>query len=269
MTVARRIAPTIASTVQILERDGDRVVSVSRLEEIRLETGSAIPARQMAYRLQRAGWFGTLRTRDVWEFLPAARAGAIGAGDRFVEYRAQRILNPEWPGVLAMESAATLLGFARRLPDPEVVALPARWSLPKALAAEWRAVTLSLPPIAVNHRDGLSWWSPEGLLAGIAVRPTGYRDTQGLAEWLPEAAAGINRELLEEIIRPLTQMARQRVVYLLRCGGNELAAAELASRYPASQVAWFGPREPGGTFDPVSRVNDTRLSPYLSTGSIL
>ncbi len=92
------------------------------------QTTSAKPSGHfdttVAYELQRRGWLGQLRTRNVWEFLPGARAGAYGAGDRYIELRAQLAYDPDAPFVLAMESAAVLLGLAQRLPASEVVACP-------------------------------------------------------------------------------------------------------------------------------------------------
>lgn len=77
MTEARRITPTSALAVQQLELDGDALVTVDRLGEVMKQTGHFVSddrqVRQFAYKLQRQGWFGQLRTRDVWEFLSTLR----------------------------------------------------------------------------------------------------------------------------------------------------------------------------------------------------
>jgi hypothetical protein len=46
------------------------------------------PADVAIRRLREHGWLLDLATRGVWEFAPAARAGAYGSGDPLVELRA-------------------------------------------------------------------------------------------------------------------------------------------------------------------------------------
>jgi hypothetical protein len=106
--------------VERLELDQPRVVTMPELAQIAVETGASEPGdgpSKLVYRLQELGWLGSVRTKGVWEFIPGARAGAYSSGDRFIEFRAQHAAHPGWPGVLAMESAATLLGLAQRLLD--------------------------------------------------------------------------------------------------------------------------------------------------------
>jgi len=109
--------------------------------------------------------------------------------NRYIEFRAQRSVDPTWSGVLAMESAASVLGLAQRLPTREVVALPPNAPFPKALAGEWRYVRVELPEAGLTTVNGLPSWTLEGLIVGIAARPSAYKDVGGLGQWLPEAAA--------------------------------------------------------------------------------
>ncbi len=143
--MARTITRSVSDVVEQLELDGDGVVTVERLTHVMRERRLAGDPRQLAYTLQRDGWLGTLRTRHVWEFQPGARGGPYGSGDRFIEFRAQRALDSGWPGMLAMESAASVLGLAQRIPEQEVVGLPAGATFPKAFAGEWRYVSVGLP----------------------------------------------------------------------------------------------------------------------------
>ena len=85
------------------------------------------------------------------------------------------MLNPEWPGKLAMESAASILGLSQRVPDQEVINLPIGYMKPKALDA-WRVVHLAVPDQGTTTIDGMHAWSANGLLAGIAKRPGSYKD---------------------------------------------------------------------------------------------
>lgn len=169
LTVARSIPKSLAPIVEQLELDGDVVVTVDRISGVLHEIGRENDARQVAYDLQRAGWLGSLRTRGAWEFYPGARGGAYPSGDRFIEFRAQKELDHSWPGVLAMESAASLLGYAQRLPEHEVVSLPSGVTPPKALAGEWRVVSIVMPPEGRTIVDGLATWNLEGLIVGIEI----------------------------------------------------------------------------------------------------
>ena len=266
MTVARRISPSFADVVAQLEFDGDTVITADRLADVTRQAGYAGPVRTLAYELQRGGWLGTLRTRHAWEFLPGSRGGPYGSGDRFIEVRAQRAVNPEWPGVLAMESAASVLGLAQRIPQKEVVALPKEVPLPAALKGTWRKVQIDLPERALTTIAGLPAWSREGLLVGIAVRPSAYQDFAGLGQWLGAVPYGVDVSTLVRALDGVTAAARQRAAYLLWASGNVDAATAVIEAYPPSETAWIGPRQPGGFYESVSKVSDTELFPFLSVG---
>lgn len=268
MTVARVIPTSMAPVVEQLELDGDLVVTTDRLVEVLREVGGGGEPRQLAYELQRAGWLGSLRTRGAWEFLPAARGGAYGSGDRLIEFRAQHAVDPAWPGVLAMESAASVLGYAQRVPEREVVALPPGVEPPKALAGDWRVVTLGLPAAGIATVDRLPTWNLEGLIVGIATRPSSYQDMPGLGQWLPEAAGRVDSERLIGLLDAVSSSsARQRAAYLLAAGGNVEARAAVIGHYPPRAVAWFGQRRAGGIFDAATQVNDTALHRFLAVGT--
>ena len=169
MTVARVISRSVANVIEQLELDGDLLVTANRLAAVMHHVGlddDKTQARRLAYELQRDGWLGRLRTRHTWEFLPGARGGAYGSGDRYIEFRAQRAVDPTWSGVLAMESAASVLGLAQRLPTREVAALPPNAPFPKALAGDWRYVRVELLEAALTTVNGLPSWTLEGLIVG-------------------------------------------------------------------------------------------------------
>lgn len=266
MTVARVIARSVADVVEQFELDGDIVVTIERLESVMRQIGMDGDPRRLAYELQRSGWFGQLRTRHAWEFLPGARGGAYGSGDRFIEFRAQRAIRPGWPGVLAMESAASILGLAHRVPDQEVVALPDDAVFPKALGGEWRYVRIELSDEGIGQIEGLPSWNLEGLLVGIGVRPSGYKDVAGLGQWLSTLPYEVDVEKIIRLLAPMGAAARQRTAYLLKAAGNSEGALRIVDAYPPRGTAWFGPRQQGGRYDPLTNVNDTALHQYLSVG---
>lgn len=266
MTVARSIPKTLAPIVEQLELDGDLIVTVDRISGVLRDLAREDDARRVAYDLQRAGWLGTLRTRGAWEFYPGARGGAYASGDRFVEFRAQKELDRSWPGVLAMESAASLLGYAQRIPEHEVISLPVNVPLPKAFAGEWRAVSFVMPSEGLTIIDDLDTWNLGGLITGIAARPAAYRDVPGLAQWLPDAAFDVDVTTLCTLLQGQPASATQRAAYILGSGGNIEGRDIVLHEFPPQSVAWFGQRRPGGRFDPATQVNDTALHQYLSVG---
>jgi hypothetical protein len=231
------------------------------------EADSLEVVRRLAYRLESLGWLGRLRTRGAWEFLPGARAGAYGSQDRLIEFRAQMEVNPGWHGVLAMESAAVLLGLAQRLPRNESVALPPGDALPKAMSA-WRKVSLDQPERGLTIIDGLPTWNLEGLLTGIAIRPSAYRDLAGLTQWLPEIGKDIDTERLMECLKDAPVSAWQRVAYLAALAkAGDTANALLAKRPPKTPI-WFSANRSGGTYHSASRVSDANLAPLLKAGVV-
>lgn len=264
--MSRNLPTSIAPVVEQLELDGDAVVTVDHLSNVLHDVGNMDDPRMLGYELQRAGWLGSLRTRNAWEFLPAARGGAYGSGDRFIEFRAQHAVDPAWPGVLAMESAASLLGLAQRIPEREVVALPPGKTVPKAFADEWRTVTLELPAEGLTVVDRLPAWNLEGLIVGIATRPSSYRDMPGLGQWLPESLDSPDLEKLGVLLSDASSSVRQRAAYLVGIGGGAKARDAVIGRVPPTEVAWFGPRRAGGVFDAATQVNDTVLHQYLTIG---
>lgn len=267
MTVARVITRSVADVVEQLELDGDVVVTVDRLAAVMRQLDLSGDPRRLAYELQRDGWLGRLRTRHAWEFLPGARGGPYGSGDRFIEFRAQRAVDPTWGGVLAMESAASVLGLAQRIPEHEVVALPDDEPFPKALAGDLRYVRIELPSSAITTVNGLPTWDLEGLLVGIAVRPSAYRDVAGLGQWMEASALQLDVTKIIGLLEPMGAAVRQRAAYLLWASDNVAGAEEIVAAYPPTETAWLGPRQAGGYFESLTKVNDMLLFDYFSIGT--
>lgn len=266
MTVARTIPPSLAHVVEQLELDGALIVTVADLARLGGPGTSNGAARQVAYELQRTGWLGRLRTRNAWEFLPGARGGPIASEDRFVEFRARQATDPSWPGVLAMESAATLQGLAQRLPAQEVVALPKDAPLPKAFAGDWRSVSVDLGPQGAASINGLPTWTIDGLLVGVAARPSGYRDVAGLGQWLELGAHRADVAAVISLLQSQSAATRQRAAYLFSATLFNEKADEVLRAYPPRQPVWFGKRTAGGHYDRDCMVNDTLLREYLTIG---
>lgn len=269
--MARTIPRSLAGVVEHLELEGDSIVTIDSLRVAIHAAGYENPSdakvRRTAYRLQQAGWLGTLRSRNAWEFLPGSRAGAHSGGDRFLEFRAYGANHRGWPGTLAMESAAGLHGLAQRFPEREVLALPKGMRAPKSFASEWRTITSAVPPSATVVVNGLRTWTVEALLVGIGERPTNYRDVAGLAQWLPEAVARADLEVVVELLSGMSNATVQRTAYLFGAVDLDAARDRVLEGSRSLEVAWFGPRSRGGLYDPATGVHDTTLRPFLSAGT--
>ena len=165
-----------------------------------------------------------------------------------------------------MESAATLLGLAQHLPEHEVAALPPGTPRPKALSG-WRIVAIDLVDEGRTVHDGLPCWNINGLLAGIAIRPSGYQDLPGLAQWLPDIGGRLDTETLAACLADASRSAWQRAVYLARMAGAAQVADRLLAVRPPQTAVWFGATRTGSTrYDSVAKVSDADLAPYLDGG---
>jgi len=255
MTV-RSTPPGLAPLLELMELEQPRVLTVAGLAEYARQAGVDWPIHVIAQRLRERGWLLPLATRGVWEFAPAARAGAFGSGDPLIELRAVLARDPEAPLAAAAESAAYLLGLSSRRPEIECVAAPAGFRPPKSLASyrlvRWSAAT---PPV---QREGLPVWSPPTLVAFMAARPGGYRDWPNVGEWLVQAASAVS---VDELLRELEGQSAgswARAGYLLSRGGAALSAAALMQRAPKGAGPYYlGSRDIPGRYSAAFDVIDS------------
>ena len=247
MTV-RDVTKALAPLLQELELEQPRVVTKVELESLATLAGVDWPVEVVIRRLREAGWLLDLKTRGVWEFAPAARAGAFGSGDPFVELRATLARDGGLPLAVAAESAAYLSGLVSRRPDREVIGAPAGVRTPKALCdlrvAHWA------PRTEVVVKDGLPVWSVTTLLAFMAAKPGGYRDWPNVGEWIVQAARLTTTEAIADELSGHPRAAWARAAYLLDRGAEPDAAADLMERAPAGVGPFYlGRRAVSGRYD--------------------
>lgn len=234
---ARTIPVGLASLLELLELEQPRVVTATQLATWAREAGVKWSTDLVVRRLRERDWLLDLTTKGVWEFAPASRAGAYGSGDPLIELRATLARVPSAPYVVAAESAAYLLGFASRRPDPETISAPEGVRLPKALKT--MRIVRWQPARSPVIRDGLPVWAPSMLLAFMGTRPAGYRDWPNVGEWLGQAAAQV---VVPELAHELAERPRSawtRVAYLLDRGGKPEEAGELLSRAPEGRGPYY------------------------------
>ena len=258
MTV-RHSTRSLGRLLEVLELEQPRVVSRSDLEAWSHEAGVKWPVRVVLQRLRERGWLLNLKTRGVWEFAPAARAGAFGSGDPLIELRATLRRDRSAPFVVAAESAAHLLGYASRRSAREAIAAPAGVTVPPALRA-YRVVRWS-NRVPALEREQLPVWSPSTLLAFMASRPALFQDWPNVGEWLGVAAdAARVDELAAELAgRPHASWAR--TAYLLDRGGRVGCATDLMTSAPGGNGPYYlGPRgRPGRHYRAYDVIDSTGM----------
>ncbi len=255
MTV-RSVPSGFALLLQLLELEQPRVVTTAQVGDFAQEAGLGIPVDIVVRRLRERGWLLPLATRGVWEFAPAARAGAFGSGDPLIELRAVLARDPSAPLAAAAESAAYRLGLASRRPEIECIGAPPRFRPPKSLAS-YRLVRWSpaLPPV---RREGLPVWSLPTLLAFMAARPGGYRDWPNVGEWLVQAVSAVDVGQLVREIEGQSAGTWARAGYLLSRGGATLSAHALMERAPqGAGPHYLGDRDVPGRYNPAFDVIDS------------
>lgn len=239
------MTPSLSRLLELLELEQPHVVTREALKAWALEAGIHWPTDVVLQRLRERGWLLDLKTRGVWEFAPAARAGAYGAGDPLVELRATLARRPAAPFAVAAESAAYLLGYASRRPAREVVSAPVDASVPPALRS-YRVVrwTVETPLVA---REGLPVWSPSTLVAFMAAKPSLYRDWPNAGEWLGMAVATVDMGALRGELKGRSRPAWARAAYLLDLGGRADLAAQVLEHAPSGRGPYYlGPRDRAG-----------------------
>jgi hypothetical protein len=75
-SLTRSIPPSLAPVLERLELDDARLVTTERLAELLRQAGVRTAPRTVAARLRDRGWLLATDQRGVWEFAPAALAGA-------------------------------------------------------------------------------------------------------------------------------------------------------------------------------------------------
>ncbi|MGV8084549.1 MAG: type IV toxin-antitoxin system AbiEi family antitoxin [Coriobacteriia bacterium] len=252
----REVTKTLAPLLQELELEQPRVVTKVELRSLADAAGITWPIEVAVRRLRERGWLLDLKTRGVWEFAPAARAGSFGSGDPLIELRAVLARDSRVPFAVAGESAAYLLGLTSRRPDREVVGAPEGIRLPRALSA-MRAVHW-VPRTKPADKDGLPVWSISTLISFMAAQPSGYRDWPNVGEWIAQAARETSAEAISEELSGHPRAAWARAAYLLDAGGRaDIAARLLDLAPPGTGPYYLGNRRVSGRYSKTYDVVDS------------
>lgn len=250
--MARGIPVSLAPVLEQLELEQADLVTMSRLDELVRSAGVRTQTRTVAARLRERGWLLPTGQRGVWEFAPAAVAGAHSRGGPTTLLRAA-LARADIPCGLTFQAAAWALGLADRAPARvEVAAADDRAAarLPDGLD-----VSVFAPRLPYDKAKGVPVLRPASVLTHMAATPSRVRSWASALEWLPEVAAEATADdVLRELDgRPATVSAR--LGYLLHG-----LRPDIASRIdgPATKT-WFGPRGQLVRHDTRWQVADTLL----------
>lgn len=227
----------MAAVLEQLELDQPLLVNREELDEARRATGSSTTTKYLIDELTAEGWLLPLRTRGYWEFAPAARAGAIDAGDPHIELRATLLKRPDLPVALAAESAAWLHSLSARSPNRHVIAALPGLRLPPALS-DYRVIRYEAK-LDPEVKTGLPLWQVPTLLVAMSHRPASYRDWPNVTEWLSQAADRATESDIRVELAGEPRSTWMRLAYLLDRGGQEDLAQRLETTAPPGQGPYY------------------------------
>jgi hypothetical protein len=254
--MTRTIPPSMAGILEELELEQPVLVTSEQLAQLVERYGLHTPTRVVAARLRERGWLLPTGQRGVWEFAPAAVAGAYSRNDPVTPLRAFLAQKPAARCALTLQAAAWAHGIADRAPTHIEVAA-ATPELARQLPASIAASVFD-PRLDFQHLRGVPVLAPESLLVHMTARPRAVRSWTSTLEWLPDLAAELSWERLSRELADRSAAIRARTGYLIQGVRPDLAGA-VRELGPPHGKTWFGPRAPLRRHDNAWQVADTSL----------
>jgi hypothetical protein len=254
--LTRSIPPSLAGVVEQLELERPTLVTSEHLARLVSRSGIRSPVATVAARLREKGWLLPTGRRGVWEFAPAAVAGAYSRGDPLMPLAAFLSQHPDARCALTFQTAAWAQGIADRVPTRIEVASATRNVadlLPDIISAS----------VFDNHltallRKGVPALSPPSILVHMATRPSAVRSWASAFEWLPDLSAELTWQPLATELAERPAATRARAGYLLQ-GLRPDLAEQIRDLGPLHGKTWFGPHGPLRRHDNAWQIADTLL----------
>jgi hypothetical protein len=196
----------------------------------------------------------------VWEFAPAAVAGAHSRNDPVTPLRAFLTQRPGVRCGLTFQAAEGAHGLADRAPLRLEVAAAAGalvHQLPSAIVG-----SVFDPRLEYRSLREVPALAPESILVHMAARPSAVRSWTSALEWLPEFTQILTAESLVTELDERSAAVRSRTGYLLQGLRPDLADVirNLAPQNGTKgSKTWFGPRGKLLHHDAAWQVADTIL----------
>ena len=236
--MTRTISVSMAGVLERLELERLDIITSEQLSEILQDEGIKTPARVVASRLRDKGWLLPTPKRGVWEFIPAASAGAFSSNDPLLIIKSLISKLTSLRFGLTFQSAAWLHGVADRV--------PARLECAAGDIKSYRVLHQKLftsvffPRIAYREARGVSVLAPESVIVHMTTKPSAVRSWQSALEWLPDLAGLLSTELIQEEIADRSDAAVARTGYLLQGMRPDIAEMIYQKNKPQYKT-WFGP----------------------------
>ena len=256
IAMTRTIPPSLSGILEELELEQPALVTSEQIARLVEQQGLRTPARIVAARLRERGWLLPTGRRGVWEFAPAALAGALSRSDPLTPVRAFLLQRPDARCALTFQSAAWTHGIADRAPA-RVELAAATAGLARQLPAGL-AVSVFEPRLDPDALRDVPVLATESILVHMATSPRAVRSWASALEWLPDLAAEVSwkRLSVELADRPVT--VRARAGYLVQ-GLRPDLAGRIRDLGPPHGKTWFGPRGSLRRHDNVWQIADTIL----------
>jgi predicted transcriptional regulator of viral defense system len=257
MTVdARPLSRTLSAIVAEFELEQASYVTLEQIAAIATRSGIASSARDLAWRLRKAGWLLDTPARGVWEFAPAENAGPFGRGDAFALLRGLLERRSMATARVCLISALWLRGWSERAPSRHEVAI-ARDTIPPAGAKVGYQMYRFDSRLSPETIRGLPVELPAATLVHIATRPSRVTSWETIAGALPNLAANTDgNELRTELEgRPPTVSAR--LGYLLEGVAPHLI--EDVGLRPTTTVTHIGPHDVPARYNSYWNIADSEM----------
>ena len=255
--MTRPIPPSLAGILQELELEQPLLVTTAQLAELveRHEIGT--PVRVVAARLRQRGWLLPTGRRGVWEFAPAAAAGAYSQAEPLTPLRAFLAADPAARCGLTFQAAAWAQGVADRVAARiEVAAATSQVvrRLPDGVAA-----SVFEPRLDYQELRGVPVLAVASVVVHMAASPGAVRSWSSAVEWLPDLSAEIVDKDLQAELQGRPGSVSARAGYLLQGMRPDLSEAIRSSLGSLRGKTWFGPRGPLVHHDNRWQIADTTL----------
>lgn len=254
--MTRTIPPSMGGILEELELEQPTLVTSEQLAQLVERHGLRTPTRIVAARLRERGWLLPTGQRGVWEFAPAAMAGAYSRNDPLTPLRAFLAQRPTARCALTLQAAAWAHGFADRVPTRIEVAA-ATTQLARQLPSDVAASAFD-PRLRYQEQRDVPVLAPESILVHMTAKPGAVRSWTSALEWLPELAAELSWERLFLELANRPSATRARTGYLIQRIRPDLANA-IHELGPLHGKTWFGPRGHLLRHDNAWQIADTSL----------
>jgi len=254
--MTRTIPSSMGGILEDLELEQPTLVTTEQLAQLVERHGLRTPTRIVAARLRERGWLLPTGQRGVWEFAPAATAGAYSRNDPLTPLRAFLARRPTARCALTFQAAAWAHGFADRVPTSIEIAAGTS-ELARQLPSHV-SVSVFDPCLPYQELRGIQVLAVESVLVHMTAKPGAVRSWASALEWLPELANELSWQPLSLELTDRPAATRARTGYLLQGMRPDLATA-IRELGPLHGKTWFGPRGHLLRHDNTWQIADTSL----------